>query len=776
MKQYTKYLYLLIPIVVLQGCGGGGGDDGGGGTTDGGEQMPNDEVPGPLIPVPGNQAPQSYDLSLRTDRSSPILDVQLMGDDPENDTIIYVLDTAREGSGYSLAFVEADTGVLHVVMDDTQVETLSFDYRVSDGSQYSDPSTLSIEIGSIDENGLGANDVSPEEYAAIDIAYFGEDLLGDSDGALPESIDLSNNFPPPGDQGETGSCVGWAVGYALKSYQEKVEENWEYSSTSTLFSPSWIYNQINDGVDLGSRPTDALQLIVDSGAATLATMPYSDGDYRTQPGSEARAEAAYYKADSFAAVRSLDMIKRSLAARTPVTIGIDLYDSFYRLTGTRSVFNDYAGSTIGGHAVTIVGYDDNAFGGAFKVINSWGTDWGDGGYFWLPYNAFSTVVQQAYVLTDAPNSGDTPEPPVQPPVDGSLPNLVVENWSATYNASAGGSGELQWRVTNTGTSTAPAGADVNLILSRDERIDPTDVLVVYEELNADLVAGESLYRDESNALPFSFPLDLPDGDYYMVLWVDDLDEVEESDNTDNISYGSSLVSIAEAQLPDLVVESWWASWSQSSGAGELEYSVANVGNRALSSTGWDINLVLSKGVEVRDTFSYYLFYEDGGFALEPNQTVYRDEDSRAQFNLYESSFGEAVLPGDYYISLWVDDTNVVEESREYNNLSTDNGAISISSRSKSQDATTIAHRFNGKSVPTDTTLLAKVTIETTATGEKKVASFSKVNETGSTEVNGVVHYKQNSARDQVIFPSVGGKPMPAAKSASDVVYKELMGQ
>lgn len=800
MNLYLKPLCLMIAIVALQGCGGsggssdggatdgpdnsdggstdGGGSDGGttdGGTSDGSTDGSTDgsDTGGPNEDDP-NSPPEAHDITLRTDRTSSVFEVQLMGDDPDNDTIVYVLDSPRNGSGYSNAFVQADAGILHFELDRTPVASMSFDYRVSDGGRFSETATLSIEFATIDDGGLGSNDPSPEDYGDIDLAYFGDDLLGDEDGVLPESIDLSNNFPIPGDQGAAGSCVGWAVGYALKSYQEKVEEQWEFSSTSTVFSPSWIYNQINGGVDEGSLPSDALQLIVDSGAATLATMPYDDSDYRTQPDSTARAEASAYKAASFAAVRSLEMVKRSLAARTPVTIGMSVYDSFYRLSGSNSVYSDYSGASSGGHAITIVGYDDNAFGGAFKVINSWGTDWGDGGYFWLPYSGIS-IVSQAYVLTDAPNSGETPEP-VQPPADDSLPNLVVAEWSATYDPKAGGTGELQWRVTNTGSSVARAGADINLILSKDANIDPTDVLVVYEELSADLAPGAALYRDENNPLSFSFPLDIPDGDYYMVVWVDDLDEVAESDDSDNISYGNRLVTLAGAELPDLVVDSWWASWNTGSGDGELEYRVSNVGNQALNSTEWDINLVLSRTTDVESTFAYYLFYEDGNFLLGPNETVYRGENSRASFNIYESSFGQAVAPGDYYISLWVDDTDIVTESREYNNLSTDNAPISIGANSKGEDSSEIANRFNGKSVPTDKKLLGKVTIETSATGEKKVASFSKLGDGEPVEVNGVVYDKQNSSKDLIIFPSVSETAMPAVAAKNEAVRKEFAGQ
>jgi hypothetical protein len=46
---------------------------------------------------------------------------------------------------------------------------------------------------------------------------------------------------------------------------------------------------------------------------------------------------------------------------------------------------------VGGHALCVVGYDDNVGGGAFKIANSWGKNWGKSGFFWLRYKDLDMV-------------------------------------------------------------------------------------------------------------------------------------------------------------------------------------------------------------------------------------------------------------------------------------------------------------------------------------------------------------------------------------------------
>ena len=602
-----------------------------------------------VAPLAGaNNAPVAEDLSLRSDLTNPILQAQLVGTDADGDALTYVLRSASEGDGYYDAFVEPESGRLFATLRDDGQEQVVIAYQVTDGMQFSEVAFVRIAIETIEPGGLGLADAGLETYGRFQIEFF-------DDSDLPPTIDLSPHFPPAGSQGMQNSCVGWAVGRALKSFQERLEERWEFGPT-TVFSPAWIYNQINREADDGSYIHEALKLIVDKGAATLHTMPYNPRDYRSQPTDAATRQAAQYKATNWGSVRGTTQIKAALFQRLPVVVGMRTYASFNRLRGANSVYNTFDGLNLGGHAVTIVGYDDNRFGGAFKVINSYGMGWGDRGYFWLPYRDIHRVIYEAYVLKDSPNGqelpADAPRPP-RPRVQ-YLPNLQIETWSAEYDSQPGGAGSWQWTVVNTGTAIASRGADVNLILSSDELLDSSDWWVQYEEIPFDLAPGGSAVRNETNPRAFNFPETLPAGSYYMAVWVDDLQEVRESNENDNVSFGSRSVQITAPALPDLAINHWWAAWS-SNGTGVLEYEIINNGTAPTTRTDWDISLILSDYEDPNEGRRWFLFYEDAIHILNPGRKLYRDESNPASFNILRDQRGNPVPSGTYYMSLWVDD-------------------------------------------------------------------------------------------------------------------------
>lgn len=273
-----------------------------------------------------------------------------------------------------------------------------------------DTSDLAKDIAAYPNQQRGVILLSEQEYKAIPQistpAFGGRISANGRVEALPAAVDLSSEMPPVGNQGAQGSCVGWSVGYALRSYLNHYVTKSGYLTGETVnnqavFSPAFIYNQLNGGKDEGSHISSALKLMLANGAATMADMPYSDKDYRTQPTTQVIGKAAGNKIKEFGRI-SLDLpaFKAFLANKNPIVIGAKVDANMTKLTDkfdNEPGWRTYdAASVRGGHAMVIVGYDDARQ--AFKVQNSWGSGWGNKGFFWMAYSLLP-YIQEAYAAT-----------------------------------------------------------------------------------------------------------------------------------------------------------------------------------------------------------------------------------------------------------------------------------------------------------------------------------------------------------------------------------------
>lgn len=214
------------------------------------------------------------------------------------------------------------------------------------------------------------------------------------------AYDNSDAYPTPGNQGDQSSCTAWALAYALKSAQDKSDHDWDYSEQSA-FSPAYVYNQINQGQDNGSLISEAMQLVTSQGVCTLVDMPYDEKDYTTQPDGTQRSNAYPHKAEDWFSLSDVDQIKRAIVEYGGVVVGVDVYKDFDKLNEDNPIYNIQSGKNRGGHAICLVGYDDEMR--AFKLINSWGTDWGLDGFGWVTYDIIGKDVQTygAFSMTDA---------------------------------------------------------------------------------------------------------------------------------------------------------------------------------------------------------------------------------------------------------------------------------------------------------------------------------------------------------------------------------------
>ncbi len=211
----------------------------------------------------------------------------------------------------------------------------------------------------------------------------------------PPSFSL--DMPPIKSQGGEGSCVAFATAYAARSYRLHIHSGNSYTNLRgepdnyAVFSPEFLYNISKSPGDCnaGTRFYRALDEIKSKGVCTWQRMPYfSNNGCTTLPNSTQLAEAAFFKIESYYRVSNISDIKRIVYSQNPIIIGVKLDLGFW-LDGN-FIWNGPRGRFVGNHAIVICGWDDSK--NAYKIMNSYGTDWGFGGYGWIGYDYLDNVL------------------------------------------------------------------------------------------------------------------------------------------------------------------------------------------------------------------------------------------------------------------------------------------------------------------------------------------------------------------------------------------------
>jgi len=95
----------------------------------------------------------------------------------------------------------------------------------------------------------------------------------------------------------------------------------------------------------------------------------------------------------------IDLIKSFVANNYPIITAIDVEESFNNVNKIGASYSPNGNaSNWSGHAVTIIGYDDYKNGGSFEIMNSYGDEWGNDGYFWMSYKDFKKYAAEAYAF------------------------------------------------------------------------------------------------------------------------------------------------------------------------------------------------------------------------------------------------------------------------------------------------------------------------------------------------------------------------------------------
>lgn len=217
---------------------------------------------------------------------------------------------------------------------------------------------------------------------------------------LPSRYSHKAYYPIPGDQGDYRSCVGWATAYNALTAVQAMTNNWHVPSFNTkeAYSGMFVYNQIkaeDDGAcSTGSFMTDALDLM------TVDYVPkqrdYPDVCEGVSSKNTGNTKLFSYRKLEANEIPSIYLVKKALTDKHPVVISMRITNSFYH---TKEVYSGIEDGIRGNHAMAIIGYDDEKYGGAVEVINSWGTiKWGNAGFAWIRYEDLEKFTREYYEL------------------------------------------------------------------------------------------------------------------------------------------------------------------------------------------------------------------------------------------------------------------------------------------------------------------------------------------------------------------------------------------
>jgi len=243
-----------------------------------------------------------------------------------------------------------------------------------------------------------------DNYKNVKLKKVSKEKLYES---LTENFSLKPYCPTPASQGKYGTCVAWACAYGAATIVEAVEKKLKdniIEINKLAYSPHFVYKLIKKENDTncseGTLISNALNLLKDKGVPHLS-------NFDTQCAKSIPANifslAKKRKIKSFVRLFEVNdteemknkKVKKAISNLNPVVIGMQVYKSFDH---AKEVWNGAADSAEEGHAMLVIGWNNQKYGGAFEIMNSWGTNWGNGGFIWIKYSDFAKYTKYAFEI------------------------------------------------------------------------------------------------------------------------------------------------------------------------------------------------------------------------------------------------------------------------------------------------------------------------------------------------------------------------------------------
>lgn len=209
---------------------------------------------------------------------------------------------------------------------------------------------------------------------------------------LPAKVDLRAHCSPVEDQSTLGSCTANASVGALEYLEIKnglVGPKFEnFSRLYVYYNTRVIEKTVNE--DSGASIRNAVKSIVTWGSCDETKWPYDISKFTVQPPKQCYDEGKKHRVMEYHRLENLPDMLKCLADGYPFIFGFSVYSAFEgQEVATTGILNlpQPNETFMGGHAVLAVGYDLDAK--TVLIRNSWGTNWGQQGYFTMPFSYIS---------------------------------------------------------------------------------------------------------------------------------------------------------------------------------------------------------------------------------------------------------------------------------------------------------------------------------------------------------------------------------------------------
>ena len=187
----------------------------------------------------------------------------------------------------------------------------------------------------------------------------------------PKELDLGKELMPVRNQGTQGTCYAQSAS-CMKEWQEKQNDDF-----NEYFSPQFFYNlrsnkyDNDNNNDEGMFGRDVMKLLKTYGICSEKMYPYGLIEHKDNISEEIYNAAKINIIQAYAKINTIDDLKMSLYLNGPALVGFPVYNYTGQMWKKRN--NE---TFKGGHAMTIVGYNEEGF----LIRNSWGESWNDNGY------------------------------------------------------------------------------------------------------------------------------------------------------------------------------------------------------------------------------------------------------------------------------------------------------------------------------------------------------------------------------------------------------------